>query len=313
MRRGVTGRGAPALSGPGAGRPPRPAREYPPMLSLVAATIFMASFGLVVRAAQRRELDLLAVGLLNYITAAVVYGVWCASAGLLRCAPMTAVIGVIGGLVYGGGFFFVLPPMQWRGAGIVVAVMGLSVLIPVCFSLLVWHERLTPVRGAGLVLALVALPLLGLDKGLLAERLTLKMALVMLGLFVFNGGCLLIQKWYHVAGRAAERPVFLGYLFATAGLVLARACAARRSRVARLEVGFGVLLGACNLLASLLLLAALDRLPGVIVFPIMQAGMMVFAAAFAAVVWRELPGRLGLLGIATAASAAALINLTAGK
>jgi len=79
------------------------------------------------------------------------------------------------------------------------------------------------------------------------------------------------------------------------------ACLAKRSHIAPGEVGFGAFLGTCNLLASLLLLASLDHLPGVIVFPVMQAGMMIFAAGFAAVAWKERPGTLGLGGIAVAA------------
>ena len=55
--------------------------------------------------------------------------------------------------------------------------------------------------------------------------------------------------------------------------------------------------------------AALDRLPGAVAFPIMQAGIMLVAAGFAALAWREQPGRLGLAGIAVAVAAVALINL----
>ena len=61
--------------------------------------------------------------------------------------------------------------------------------------------------------------------------------------------------------------------------------------------------------ANLALLLALDRLPGAVVFPVMQAGIMIVRALFAAVAWRERPGRLGAAGIAVAAGAVALINL----
>jgi len=69
------------------------------------------------------------------------------------------------------------------------------------------------------------------------------------------------------------------------------------------------MLGTCNILGNLALLASLDHMPGTVVFPVLQAGIMIVAAGFAALVWRELPGRPGAVGIAVAAAAVVLINL----
>jgi len=279
------------------------------MLALAVSVVFMAGFGLVIRASQRRGLTMLAVGLLNYLTAAVFYAFWIVHDGLWSCDPRTVTIGIVGGLFYGGGFFFILAPMRWRGVGIVSAILGLSVLLPVVFSFIVWRESVAAVQLLGIVLALAALPLLGFDEGARGGRLTIGMALVMLGLFLVNGGCMVVQKWYHTTGLSEERPVFFFYLFATATAILLVAWLWQSRRLAPLDLGYGGLLGSCNVLANLALLAALDRLPGVVVFPVMQAGVMIFSVAFAVVAWGEKPGRLGLAGIGLAAAAVALINL----
>ena len=43
------------------------------MIPLLLSTLFSAAFGLVVRYAQRRNCNLLAVGAINYLTAALVH------------------------------------------------------------------------------------------------------------------------------------------------------------------------------------------------------------------------------------------------
>jgi len=261
------------------------------MLALVVSVVFMAGFGLVVRASQRRGLHMLGVGLCNYLAAALFYGLWILRDGLWTCDWRTAAIGAIGGAFYGGGFFLILAPMRWRGVGIVSAILG------------------PPVQVAGVALALCALPLLGFDEGARGGKLTPGMAAVMLGLFLVNGGCMTVQKWFHTTGLDGERPVFFWYLFTVAAAILLVAWLTRSRELERTDLGYGVLLGACNVLANLALLAALDRLPGVVVFPVMQAGVMIFSVLFGQVAWRERPGRLGLAGIGLAAGAVALINL----
>lgn len=280
------------------------------MLALVIATVFNAGFGIVVRDAQRRDLDLMTVGLINYVAAAGFYVAWTRVDGVVTCDPRTVIIGCIGGVVYAVGFLLMLGPLRWRGLGIVAALLGLSVLIPLGASLLAWQETLAGVQATGVFLALIAIPLLSLDRGAAnGLRLTGLMALGMLALFIVNGSGWTIQKWYHTTGLSGERHVYFAYLFGVAavGMLIAWLIGSRRMNAASL--GWGVLLGFCNVAANLALLSALDQLPGAVVFPLMQAGIMIVAAGFAALAWHERPGRLGTAGIIVAAGAVALINL----
>ncbi len=280
------------------------------MLTLIIATVFNAGFGIVVRSAQRRHLDLLTVGLVNYAFAAAFYAAWSFGGGMLTADPRTVFIGTIGGVFYAGGFLLMLGPMHWRGLGIVAALLGLSVLVPLGASLVIWHETLETVQIAGVALALLAIPLLSLDQGAAnGLRLTWPMALGLSALLVVNGTAWSIQKWYHTTGLSAERPVYFIYLFGVAALVMLGTWVVSSRRLRGASVAWGMMLGSCNVLANLMLLAALDRLPGAVVFPIMQAGIMIVAAGFAALAWREKPGRTGLAGIAVAVAAVALINL----
>jgi len=281
------------------------------VLALIVATVFNAGFGIVVRDAQRRDLDLLTVGVVNYIAAAAMYLAWVRLDGVTTSDPRTVLIGCIGGVIYAAGFLLMLGPLRWRGLGIVAALLGLSVLVPLSASLLVWHETLGAVQVVGVVLALLAIPLLSLDQGAAKGlRLTGMMALGMAALFLVNGSGWTIQKWYHTTGLSGERHVYFAWLFGVAGAVILVAWLAGSRRIDLRSLAWGVMLGTCNVAANLALLAALDRLPGAVVFPLMQAGIMIVAAGFAALAWRERPGRLGSAGIIVAAAAVAFVNLT---
>lgn len=280
------------------------------MLMVFVAMAFMSAFGLIVRRSQRAGHDMIVVGLINYAVPTLFYGIWSASAGLWTCDPRAALIGVIGGAIYGVGFLTLLGPMAGRGVSIVSAILGLSVLVPVVLSLVVWQESLLPVQAVGAVLALAALPLLGMGKGTGGTRLTLRMALLMVALFLINGGAMAVQKWFHTTGLTQQRPVFLLYLFGSACLVLTVAWLTRRQPFTVKSVGWGAALGCSNMMAALTLLTALDYLPGLVVFPVVQVGILILSTLFAAVVWREKPGRLGMVGIGIACVAVTLLNLS---
>lgn len=280
------------------------------MLALAIATIFNAGFGIVVRDAQRRDLDLMTVGMINYVAAAGFYVAWTRIDGVTACDPRTVLIGAIGGVIYAAGFLLMLGPLRWRGLGVVAALLGLSVLVPLSASLLAWHETLEGVQMLGVGLALIAIPLLSLDRGAAnGLRLTGLMAIGMAALFLVNGSGWTVQKWYHTTGLSGERHVYFAWLFGVASLATLIAWLVRSRRLSAAALAWGAMLGACNVIANLALLAALDRLPGAVAFPLMQAGIMIVAAGFAALAWRERPGRLGTTGIAVAAAAVALINL----
>jgi len=75
------------------------------------------------------------------------------------------------------------------------------------------------------------------------------------------------------------------------------------------EVASGVPLGVINFGTSFMIIAALDSLPGAIVFPVTAALGLVLTTGGAAWLWREIPGRLGRVGLVIALAAVVLINL----
>lgn len=279
------------------------------MIALLLSTLFSSGFGLVVCYAQRRNCNLLAVGALNYLTAALFHVALRTREGGFHPSPLTWEIGILAGIAYVTAYFFLFPFMKLRGVSISTAVVRLSVLIPVVFSVVLWGERPSRMQTSGAILALMSLPLLGFHPSSNRESLRAKGVLLLIALFVGNGLCLLSVRGYHQTGVQGEESLFLGILFSTAAVVSNAVWLLRREGSSRRDILPGVMLGICNALANRALVEALQQLPGVLVFPFYSSVGLVFAAVFAGVVWGERISRIETVGMIVAVGAVVFINM----
>jgi drug/metabolite transporter (DMT)-like permease/dienelactone hydrolase len=282
------------------------------MLSLLAATILMGGFAVVVRFGQRRGDDSLAVAALNYLTASLCFVPLFRPFPVPEAGERTLAIGVLGGLLDPSAYMLMLPVLETKGVAIASAAMRLSVIIPVLLSLFLWQEVPNAWQGVGALLALAALPLLVTGRARnVAATPTRWGPMLVAALFLTNGGCSTITKLFHVLGRAEERPVLFAILFGVAAAYAGTVWAVRSRKLTVGAVAVGAFLGLVNAAANLSLISALDRYSGVVVFPVTGAGGLVFAVLFSAVAWKERPNRWGLLGVTLAVTAVTLVNFAA--
>lgn len=276
------------------------------MIALLIVILCTTSFSLIVRRSQLKGEDQLAVMGLNYVAASV-FAFVTASAG--PQSLYTWLVGVIGGCIYVTTYLLYIHSLELKGVAIANAITRLSVLIPVLGSIFIFGEQPHSVEIVGAVLAIAAIALLSLERSFNGERLTRRQIPLLLALFVMNGFCLFINKWFQATGEATERPAFLGVLYGIAAVASFLAWATGNRRLGWREIYSGVPLGLINFGAGFMLIKALDSLPGTIVFPISAAMGLVLTASLAAWLWQEIPGRMGRAGLAVAVLAVILINL----
>ncbi|MBC7236033.1 MAG: hypothetical protein H5T69_09335 [Chloroflexi bacterium] len=286
------------------------------MITLFAATLFSAAFSLIVRHAQLRRGNLWAVGAINYLVAATFHlgRWWLAPASEVDLS--TSLLGALGGVVYSGSYLLLLPLMQARGVSVSTAILRLSIIIPVGLSIALWGERPNVFQTLGAAVALVSLPLLAYRPGRAAEVAPEGIAsrrgpgLLLLGaLFVGNGLCATTVRAFRQTNVPTQGALFLGILFGTAAVISFVAWLLNRRGTTGRDLLPGVLLGMCNALSNLALLAALAQLPGVLVFPFQSALGLVIVALFARVTWHERILRSEAWGMALAIAAVVLINM----
>lgn len=277
------------------------------MLALIIAIVSTTSFSLLIRHSQRRGQDQMAIMAINYVVAAG--AAFACTNGHWHVSPATWHIGLSAGLTFVLTYLVLVHSMDLKGVAIANAITRLSVLIPVIGTILIFGEKPRLVETLGAALAISAMPFLSLDKTTHGGKLAMRQVPLLLALFVTNGACLLTSKWFHSTGLTLERPVYYGILFATSALVSVVVWLGWSRRCSRQEIMIGVPLGLINFVTGYALIVALDTLKGTLVFPVFAAMGLALTTGFAAWAWREVPGRLGQVGIAIALVAVILINV----
>jgi len=279
------------------------------MIALIAATVFSAAFGLVLRWAQQRRCNVFAVGFVNYAFATLYQVAEQASRGPAgQISPVSLWMGALVGTLYALNFGIFGPMIEKRGVSISTAVVRMSVMLPIIAAVLFWHETPAAIQGVGIILTLVAMPLIiikpGVPGGLEGSAVPLLIAM-----FLGNGISTLLFQAYQKLGLAGEDTLFLMCLFGAATLVTFVAWRMRVKGSSWRDLVPGILLGLTNALANVTLLNALRQLPSVIVFPFYSAVGLIIAVVAARIFWDERISRREAFGVLLSIVAVALVNM----
>jgi drug/metabolite transporter (DMT)-like permease len=279
------------------------------MTYLILTVALMTGWNFVFRGAQKQRADMVAVCSVNYAAATVACALVAMVSGMPAPSLMTWVIGGLMGIIYVASYLLLVPSMNCKGISVVTAFVRLSVIVPVMASVLIWGEKPGWLQALGVLGAIVSLPMLTLDKGVDDGKFTRRELAIFVGLFLGNGLGLLTAKWFSKQDTPGETLYFLAILFGASTVGSFVPWLKARPQMRRLEWGWGMGLGLSNAGANLVLLSALAFLPGYVVFPVNACGGIVLTAIIAAVLWREIPGRMAYAGMVVAAAALVCINM----
>lgn len=298
------------------------------MIPLAISTLFSAGFTIFIRLAQKRGANLTAVGAVNYLTAALFHASFAVAAGLRIPHGESIAIGGVGGIAYAAAFFLLHGLMKKRGMSVSAAVTRLAVIVPVGVSVLAWGETASVVQTVGIALAMVSLPLLSIaprgdggdGTGENPRPGRTRGIGPLVSLFVVNGLCMLVLRAFNQTGIRGEDAIFLFVLFAAASLSSGTVWIIQERRFAR-RVRFGtrpallasvlpgVAVGLCNAVASRFIVIALQKLPGIVVYPFYSAVGLLLAVVFSWMIWKERISALEAAGMAFALGSIVLVNL----
>jgi len=278
-----------------------------PLLMLaMLATLGIALTG---RAAGRRQADPQVMTLVQLGVMTLISGAWIAAVPSLRASATQTPPRVLGILFAGGiglalGNFCYLRALARGPTGLVLILVGLSILVPTTTSILFFGDALSTGQVLGCGFALIAMVLMNAQKeekkpGMPVRWTTLALgAMLLLGLYQTEG------KHFQVAAPSASDQLFIGgsgffAVLTSLGLTLA---AGRKPR--RAEIGFGAGLGSLGLIQMLCILAAQRSLPVSIVYLTVLGGGPILMLILATTLLHERYSRhvwvgavLGILGI----------------
>ncbi|MBN2335170.1 hypothetical protein JXL21_06380 [Candidatus Bathyarchaeota archaeon] len=281
------------------------------ILTLLLPVLSLTCLNMVIRLSVGRTGTRWGVIAFNYLTGAVISLALALNGGGFAATPFTVALGVVTGALYTGGMYLSMTTMGRSGASIAASVTQLSVVVPVAASVLVYGESLGGVQAVGVLVAVASLPLLAYKnnrdgKGALDGGLVPLMA----AMLVVQGFAQLSSKVLVASGLEAERNVFFLAVFTSATL-LTTPLAYRARRLVRLprDTGFGVGVGAFNMLTNMSILLALKSVPASLFYPVNGSGGLMFTTVAAMLLFRERISRVNALGVALTLAVVALINL----
>lgn len=278
------------------------------MLWLILTILSGIAIAAIIRLSEGRSGDRFVVAGSNYVVAVVL-------SFLLGPGDVEAVgaggiaFGIALGFGFVAGFVVLMRAMSELGMAVPATASRLSTLVPVFGSVILYDEIPSTLQYVGIAVGIAAFVTLGLAQRPRQnnEGISRRGVLLLGAVFVLFGTIDLAMKVAQESGAA--RGPFLLLVFGTACAICSIVVLVRRRPVRVGDVLVGAALGVPNFMASFFLLRALAELDGVVVFPAMNASIVIGVTAVAILLWRERPSPVTAGGLALAAAAVILLGL----
>ena len=172
-------------------------------------------------------------------------------------------------------------------------------------SICVFGERPGAMQIAGFAIAVIAIVLIGMEKGNTQMGFRAGLILLLLG-----GGCGDgMSKVFEELGSNTLSEQFLFYTFGAALVLCMTLMLCRKEKPGLREAGFGLLLGVPNYFSAHFLLMALKDVAAVIVYPTVSVATIVVVSLAGVGFFRERLGRRQWIAIGAILVALVLLNI----
>jgi drug/metabolite transporter (DMT)-like permease len=199
------------------------------------------------------------------------------------------VLGLILGLLFVCSYVLMVLTIKKFGITIPVALMRLSAVLPTFGSIMLFAEIPKPLQIAGISLAFLSLPLASQERILLKNLFQVLhngfgwglMLFVVFGItnftFKIQRELIPLENPYH----------FLAIIFPTAFLVSMMMVIWRKISLSKAVLKVGMVVGIFNVFSSYFFMKALQRLPGIVVYPTNGIGIILLSAVTSMLFWKE--------------------------
>ena len=280
------------------------------MIFLILAILCSSSIALILKQGHVKNANVALLINANYLTASfIAFGFILFKYGF-HLSIESILFGAVLGSLLAGTFFIYSKAISIAGTALATVSARLSVLIPVLLSIIIFGESPNVRMIFGFVLALITLYLFYLSlkqhsidstsagKYIYLFALLLAIGLIDFSLKIFENNFLLEEKGIFVFA------IFSSAFFYTLVYVLKK-----KIKFEKNSIKLGLLLGIPNVLAIHFLLGALNELPAIVVFPVMNIGVIVLTAVAAYLFWKEQINLYGKIAIGVGIAAILLLKL----
>ena len=278
------------------------------MFHLILAILCSAAISLVMRLSTNRVSNNVSMLAMNYLMCLLIAGTYTGWGNLFpkEAGVRTAMLlGGAQGMLYLAAFVLLQLNIKKNGVVLSAIFQRLGLLVPMVASIFLFGEMPETMQIIGFFVAIAAIVLINLEK----EQTVMQFKLGLVLLLLAGGFADVMAKLYEEWGDPALAPQFLLYTFGLALILCLILMVSRKERPGAAEVLYGFAVGIPNYFCAKFLLAALETIPAVIVYPTFSVATILVVTLAGVVLFRERLGKRQWTAVAIILAALVLLNL----
>lgn len=277
---------------------------------LIFTIVCSTSIALILKYSDTRKGEPIVLLAGNYLVASFVATVMLLIDESKSFSIETMLFGCGLGLLFVVSFFIYAKAISYAGTGLATTSSRLSVIIPIVFSIIIFHEEPKINHLIGFLFTLITFIFFYFSvKGNHSEGDGIVKYLVLLGVLIgigINDFAMKVFKSWH---PVEEESYFVLFIFSSAFVYSSIYILINKIKIERHTSIWGLVLGVPNVFSTIFLLAALAFLPAILVYPLMNVGIIFLTTLLAFIIWKERLNRWGVFALISGLIAIMFLSL----
>ena len=278
------------------------------MVYLLLAILCSALISVLMRWSTEKVSGSTGMLAMNYLMCTVLAAVYTGGKGIsggMMGLSGTVCMGVFNGVLYLSGFVLLQIMIKKNGVVLASTFQKLGLLVPMVLSVCLFGEVPALWQVVGFALALAAIVLVNAgDKESGAGK---KAGLILL--LLICGGADAMSKVFEQLGDPRWSEHFLLITFVTATLLCFALMFAKRERLGKWGILFGLVLGIPNYFSARFLLRSLEHVAAVVVYPTFSVGVILMVTAAGVCLFKERLSKRQWIAVTIILLALILLNI----
>ena len=280
------------------------------MLFLLLTILCSSSIALILKFNAARKGHPLVMLMGNYFTASLIASVIIFIGKDFSFSIETFLFGLILGVLFIGSFFIFAKAVETAGTALATVSSRLSVFIPVLLVVIFFGEVPSTQNYFGFALTVLTIILFyfSLNGKNQADSHKYKY-FFLIGVLLFIGINDFAMKYFQMLRTSNEESLFVYMIFTTAFVTGLFIIIFRKIKIYSKDILTGFVLGIPNVLSTIFLLGALSKLPAIIVYPVMNIGVILVTTISAYLIWKEILNGYGIAAVVLGTAAILLLSM----
>lgn len=280
------------------------------MTALFLTILCSTSIALILKQNDSRDGEPVVLLSGNYFVAALIGGLFLISEEVIYFSYQTLFFGLFLGFLFVISFFAFARAVRAAGTAMATVSSRLSVFVPVFLSILFFREMPSIWQILGFLFTGITIILFYFSlRNHREKRLGWPDYLYLIGVLAGIGINDFCMKVFHHWRGEKEKPLFLFIIFLSAFLYTLSFVLIKRIQSDHGTKMLGGLLGIPNIFSSYFILSALAVLPGIIVYPVTNIGIILLTSFAAFLIWKEPVNKLGRWSLLTGIVSIVLLTI----